>query len=83
MSPPQRRGLAVRAEEDSGQDDLDVTRINQPPGFFDRVVDRLVPEAGAQLWDDAVRAMRITPVLHLQERALVAGPVGTEAIADR
>jgi len=65
--------MAVGAEEDAGEDDFDVTGGDEGARLGDDVGERLGPGARAEARDDAVGAVRVAAVLHLDERALAAG----------
>ena len=47
--------------------------IDKMPGFLDDVINRLAPQRRTKLRDDAIGAMRITPILNFQKRPLVVG----------
>ena len=45
--------------------------IDQRLRLGDTSVDRLAPEPGTQLWNDAVGAERVAAVLYLEKRPLI------------
>jgi len=78
LSSPESGFASIGPQENPCEHDLFVTRRDKRTCFFGRVFDALAPQCGSKPGDDAVCAMCVAAILHLQVRALSAGLVIVE-----
>jgi len=71
LPAPQRRRLPIRAQKYPRQHQFLMPRRHQPPRLLHHIPHRLTPKRRPQLRNDAISAMSIAPILHLQERPLM------------